>query len=688
MNKNRRIKTKTEHIEFPRALKEHYDMVAAIEEKVEYMEEYKITEKELTLQLRTTKTGKAAGPNKIKPEMVKALEQNETCKKTLLDVLNEVLENNNIPQNWRHSKTTLVPKNNKPTVKDFRPLAGTDITYKTLMGIMKTKIQNHLHENNKLSELQNAYCKNRRTADNIFILKYCIEKSYVTKKPLYVTSIDFSKAFDSIKRSQIINVMMKYKIHPNIIDYIANIYNNDNTTLYLNNIEQGNIQITSGIRQGCNGSTVIFLMITYIIIDKLQNCDIDFNCIVCKISAIFFADDGLLLTDSTHKTDKIIQILIDIARECGLELNKEKSKILIYNCKDKVKEIQGIETTNEIKYLGLKITNNRDCFNKQKQYNKDEATKYSNIILAIIYRSCNRLLIGKTYWKNIILPKILYGQEIINYTKTDLETLQQAENRAYRYIFQAPNHTPVTTLRGEVGASSQIARDMKTKLKYIKHLTEQESTLLHTIFEDLYNNPFCKWIKTIKEYMKTLNMTLIELKQMSTKQIENIVRRWDTEQWKISIQSKKTLQIYIRNKTNIKEETDIYDNTQGATLLFKSRTNTLPLEWRKIYTNNNTTCKICGKDEETLEHFIIECDTLKQTRKQTKIYKEYTQNNKFTIDNILFPTENIQNSIENTKRLLTKLYNKRKSILKTLETNNKTETSIQKEGGGEGEKEL
>ena len=154
----------------------------------------------------------------------------------------------------------------------------------------------------------------------------------------------------------------------------------------------------------------------------------------------------------------------------------------------------------------------------------------------------------------------------------------------------------------------------------------------------------------------------------------------------MNIQSKKTPQIYIRNKTNIKEETDIYDNTQGATLLFKSRTNTLPLEWRKIYTNNNTTCKICGKDEETLEHFIIKCDALKQTRTQTKIYKEYTQNNKFTIDNILFPKENIQNSIEDTKRLLTKLYNKRKSILKTLETNNKIGTNIQKEGGGERKK--
>ena len=127
------------------------------------MEDYRIKEKELALQLKLTKAGKAAGPYKIKPEMIIAMEQNETCKTALLDALNEVLETNNIPQGWKHSKTTLIPKHQKPTVKDFRPLAGTDIIYKTLMGILKTKIQIHLHENNKLSELQNAYCKKKRT---------------------------------------------------------------------------------------------------------------------------------------------------------------------------------------------------------------------------------------------------------------------------------------------------------------------------------------------------------------------------------------------------------------------------------------------------------------------------------------------------------------------------------------------
>ena len=220
----------------------------------------------------------------------------------------------------------------------------------------------------------------------------------------------------------------------------------------------------------------------------------------------------------------------------------------------------------------------------------------------------------------------------------------------------------------EVGASSQIARDMKTKLKYIKHLMEQENSLLCTIFEDMYKNTLSKWIYTIRAYLKTLNITLNELKQTSSKQIDKKVREWDTEQWRINIQDKKTLQLY-KNKKGIKEETDIYDNTQGATLLFKSRTNTLQLGWRKKYTNEDTICKLCNKNDETLEHFITECEALAQTRSQAEIYIEYKQDNKFTLDNILFPKENTQNGMENTKKLLTKLWNTRQNILKNQTTN-------------------
>lgn len=59
--------------------------------------------------------------------------------------------------------------------------------------MIRKKIKDHLKENDKLIEEQMAYTENRRAADNLFILNYCIQMSYGPKKQLIELSGDFQK---------------------------------------------------------------------------------------------------------------------------------------------------------------------------------------------------------------------------------------------------------------------------------------------------------------------------------------------------------------------------------------------------------------------------------------------------------------------------------------------------------------
>ena len=93
--------------------------------------------------------------------------------------------------------------------------------------------------------------------DNLFTLQYCIEGCYKLKRPLIVTCLDYLKAFDSIRLGKIIKALIHYKIHYKIIDAIPNIYRNDYTEVQFGEIRR-EIEITSGIRQGCTGSTILF----------------------------------------------------------------------------------------------------------------------------------------------------------------------------------------------------------------------------------------------------------------------------------------------------------------------------------------------------------------------------------------------------------------------------------------------
>ena len=79
-----------------------------------------------------------------------------------------------------------------------------------------------------------------------------------------------------------------------------------------------------------------------------------------------------------------------------------------------------------------------------------KAKKLANQTYPVIAKSCNKILIGKTFWKSLALPSILYGANIIEFSKTEIEKLQTIENSVYRQILGAPNYAQKSALRGEI----------------------------------------------------------------------------------------------------------------------------------------------------------------------------------------------------------------------------------------------
>ena len=406
-----------------------------------------------------------------------------------------------------------------------------------------------------MNELQAGFTKKRRITDNLYILKYCIESSFKKKQTLYVVAIDFQKAFDSIDRGKLMKTMMKYEIDSNVIEIIASIYSHDYTEIFINNKKQTEIKITSGIRQGCNGSTILFLLITYIIIEKLQDENIGFKDDLCKIAGLFFADDGLILTQTLDETIRAINILTDIAASCGLRINKDKSNIMIYNSKEPHPDTIGnIKIVDNIKYLGVKITNKRECFNEYKKDCILKARKFANMTYSTIANACDKILVGKTFWKSIAMPSFLYASEILEYTEEELKTLQRIDNQVYRAILGLPIYTASSALRSEIGTSSTKTRDIKNKILFAKHILEAGSNeLVKEIFLQQFYDQENKFIKKTKQYMEILDINLAEIENLTIEKLKRKIKEVDTQMWKEEMSGKETLRIYRTYKKDIKE---------------------------------------------------------------------------------------------------------------------------------------
>ena len=89
------------------------------------------------------------------------------------------------------------------------------------------------------------------------------------------------------------------------------------------------------------------------------------------------------------------------------------------------------------------------------------------------------------------------------------------------------------------------------------------------------------------------------------------VREMGTAEWKLEMGKKKSLEIYREFKCQRGNVDDIYDNSMGSGLLADARAGVLLTQvQRKKFQDVNTMCRLCGLEEETLDHGVRSCQEL------------------------------------------------------------------------------
>ena len=169
-------------------------------------------------------------------------------------------------------------------------------------------------------------------------------------------ALDFKKTFDSVNRKGLIKTMIKYRINPEVIDLVAKIYESDTTSIKMAGRED-EISVSSGIRQGCTGSTAFFKLVTYEIIRKLQEMGEKYIIDNIDMNSIFFADDSIMFAKTIKTARKNLKIVSEVSKEFGLTINEGKSKVMIFKKGQKkpfelIKELEEIEVVDYDKVLG------------------------------------------------------------------------------------------------------------------------------------------------------------------------------------------------------------------------------------------------------------------------------------------------------------------------------------------------
>ena len=77
---------------------------------------------------------------------------------------------------------------------------------------------------NKLRKEQAGFRRGRSTVEHIFILRNIIEQVAEWQSTLYITFVDFEKAFDSVHRESLWKIMASYGIPDKLIRMVNILY--------------------------------------------------------------------------------------------------------------------------------------------------------------------------------------------------------------------------------------------------------------------------------------------------------------------------------------------------------------------------------------------------------------------------------------------------------------------------------
>ena len=139
------------------------------------------------------KTGKAAGPDTIPPEVFKHCDFDEIA----LEFCNKALMENDKPDLWSFMNIIPVPKSGDLTnTNSYRGISLICMIAKIYNRLILNRIRSVIDV--KLRINQNGFRSKRTTVAQILTLRRIIEGVKANNLPAILTFIDFKKAFDSV----------------------------------------------------------------------------------------------------------------------------------------------------------------------------------------------------------------------------------------------------------------------------------------------------------------------------------------------------------------------------------------------------------------------------------------------------------------------------------------------------------
>ena len=225
------------------------------------------------------------------------------------------------PLAWKHYNSLLLFKKlndyapgMEKHLKNFRPIALSNVSYKLLTSVIAKRLSKWLDVNKGISFGQRAVFSRRGVKENTLI----VSESLRTGKP--VMFLDITDAFNSVSHDLIFESLKQCKCPNWIVEIIRSLYLDCSTTPVNLHGQKlcDKVDVQKGVRQGCPLSSLLFNLI----IDPLVKVGSS-----TQSTSLGYMDDIAIIFESEERIADVTAQVSEMAGRLGLRFNPSKCGI-------------------------------------------------------------------------------------------------------------------------------------------------------------------------------------------------------------------------------------------------------------------------------------------------------------------------------------------------------------------------
>lgn len=602
--------------------------------------DFEFSEIEIEKSLKTMQNNKSSGPDGFVYDILK--ENFLETKRILWKLYNNVLRNDSSP--WNTSWIIPIYKNgNKDEISSYRCINLSSCIEKLLTKIMNNRLNCYLEINKVIHPSQIGFRKGNSVLDNILLLKELMTIYKNRKRPMYLCFIDLSKAFDSIPKNRLKNKLKTILPDTKLLSAITELIDDKVYKILYNGKESAPFKLQNGIPQGDSMSPTLFCLFMNDLFYELERNTPKTSPVYIEntgISAIAYADDILLLSETQSGLITQIKIVQRYCQDNGLRINYEKTKVMIQNTNTDFSHLKlsfknenkSIEVVEEYKYLGMYIckNNKKHIENLQK---KGKKSAYQTAKSLKEFGDINGRMLKDTF-EVLTLSKMKYCGELCH--NDDLQNLNRIQYQFYKRFFHLKTTTPNYCLIGEFGLKPMEFHFYKAAIMYWTKLITTDVSTLKSVYDHILMNidSSCykkTWTRQLKNLLYELNLGQLWVDQLNIvkynykSMIISRLNNYFREKWINSAKHSNKGRNYLelsRFDNDMKAYLNIISEDRNVLSLLKFRTGNHNLatekveryKHRKLY--EECVCTFCNDDKvEDIHHLLCECSKYNGLRK-------------------------------------------------------------------------